>query len=209
MMVLAALPAAIAGCNPDGGPDDEAFGIVSITYDNDSTITLTFTQPVAELGEVDPNNFRLSRALTQTITYTYDGMPMTYEYTSYSAIGLFTPESEEYLTFTSIARGASATELILEGSLSFGEVACAWVEYVTDEIEMNYLTGEYAEYYSDVRFEVGIFLHYAAGDIPIENEDGDALANIGADWVTNPENDVYSYAYGFMMLTPKLEIPCP
>src|SRR5262245_50253201 len=100
MMVLAAVPAVVAGCSNDGGTD-EGFRITSITYDNNTTITLTFSQPVADVGEVDPNNFRLSRGRTQTVTYTYDGMTGTYEYTSYSAIGLFTPYSEEYLTFTS------------------------------------------------------------------------------------------------------------
>jgi hypothetical protein len=73
----------------------------------------------------------------------------------------------------------------------------------------------YAESYptGNVSYDLAIFLHYAAGaaegDIPIESEAGEPLADIGADWVLNVEDYVEREGFGFTMLSPQLRIPCP
>jgi hypothetical protein len=184
-------------CQVDG---DDGFRVTAVDFDGESTITLTFSEPVGELGDVDPTSFRLSFGTTYRFTYTYeDGTVATEEVTNYFDLGAFIDSGyyDEPLTVTSLSPGSSANRVILQTSGVWGEAACQMVAYLQAEWQ------GYAEYFTG---DAGIFLHYAAGDVPLESASGSALANIGADWVL--EGTYSSYEYGFVNLVPQLRIPC-
>jgi hypothetical protein len=186
---------------------DTSFRITGVTFDDDSTITLTFSQPVADLGEVDPNAFRLSMAVTLSAMYTYGGVTETYQYTSYrdlaSIVGTYDYYSYRF-TFMSIERGAGANQIILRTTDPLGPGSCDYIEYSTAQFQM------YAEQYDpSAQFDLTMFLHYATGDVPLESEAGEPLTDIGADWVLTPDSYLEREGFGFRMLTPQLRIPCP
>src|SRR5690606_33867677 len=90
--------------------------------------------------------------------------------------GYYGPEP---FTFMSLAEGATADRIVLRTSAALGD-ACDTARQVREQFEM------YAEYYgADARIDVALFLHYASGDVPIESEAGEPLADVGADWVTS------------------------
>lgn len=208
--LAATVPALVGGtaCNI-GGDDDGGFRITRVEFDNASTITLTFSEPVADLGEVNPNDFRLSVGMTRQYTYVYDGVSYTYAYTTYQDVsypaGIYTYDyGPNRFTFESLAVGASGSQVVLTSTDPLGPNACEWLDSVEDFFEM------YTSYYGDdVLWDVGFFLHYASGDVPIENQTGVELAEIGPDWVLTEQAGIYSETYGFTMLKPQLRIPCP
>jgi hypothetical protein len=202
------LPALIA-CSDSQG--ETSFHITNVAFDNESTITLTFSQPVGELGAVDPNDFRLSMAQTQRATTNYNGVTELYEHTSYSDLRVTANDYDTYdqpFSFMLIEAGAP-NQLVLRTTAPLGPGACEHFESRRSMLEY------YAEIYptGNVAYDVAIFLHYAAdagaGDIPIESEAGELLADIGRDWVLNAEDYVERESYGFTMLSPQLRIPCP
>jgi hypothetical protein len=185
---------------------DTGFRITSVAFDNDSTITLTFSQPVAELGSVDPNRFRLSIAQTYTFTYSYQGVTETYSGTSYRDVATLGYDyyGNDRFAFLSIEPGASANQIILRTADPLGPDSCTFVAYTIAQFEM------YASYYDATgQIDAAIFLHYAEGDIPIESEAGEPLMDIGADWALSPDDFYDREGFGFTMLSPQLRIPCP
>jgi hypothetical protein len=198
------LPALFACTDRQTG--DTGFRITSVAFDNDSTITLTFSQPVANLGGVDPNAFRLSMGRTSSVMYTYDGVTETLQYTSYSDLvyAVYTYGYNDRFSFMSIEPGASADQIILRTTDPLGPDSCELIDYRIDFFHM------YADQYDpNAQFDLTMFLHYAAGDVPIESEAGEPLTDIGADWVLSAESYVEREGFGFRMLSPQLRIPCP
>jgi hypothetical protein len=199
------LPALIA-CNDR--QVDTGFRITNVAFDNDSTITLTFSQPVGELGAVDPNDFRLSMAETFRATYTYNGISETYQYTSYRDLSDIVYDYDygydERFSFMTIEPGAAADQIVLRTTDPLGPTACDWIDYTRDLFEM------YSSYSNVMAvFDFAIFLHYAAGDVPIESEAGEPLADIGSDWVLTDNDYIGRESFGFTILSPQLRIPCP
>jgi hypothetical protein len=187
---------------------DTGFRITGVAFDNDSTITLTFSQPVADLADVDPNNFRLSMGQTLSVTYSYGGITETYQYTSYRDLATVVYNYNYYggyrFSFMSIERGASANQVILRTTDALGPTSCEFIDYATAQFEM------YADYYDpNAQFDLAMFLHYAAGDIPVESESGVPLTDIGAAWVLTSDTFSDRQGFGFTMLSPQLRIPCP
>lgn len=187
---------------------DTSFRITGVAFDNDSTITLTFSQPVADLGSVDPNNFRLSMGQTISVSYTYEGITETYISTSYRDLANVTYGYGYYgnyrFTFMSIEPGAAANQVILRTTDPLGPAGCDFIDDTIAQFEM------YAAYYDATgQFDVAMFLHYAAGDIPIESDAGEPLVDIGADWVLTTDEYIDREGFGFTMLSPQLRIPCP
>jgi hypothetical protein len=186
---------------------DTGFRITNVAFDNDSTITLTFSQSVGELGTVDPNDFRLSMAQSIHATYTYGGVTETYDYTSYRDLAGVIYNYNSYgaqFTFMMIEPGAAANQIVLRTASPLGPTACTWLEYVREEYEM------FSSYPGITAiFEFEMFLHYAAGDVPIESESGEPLADIGRDWVLDDEDYYEREGFGFTRLSPQLRIPCP
>jgi hypothetical protein len=182
--------------------DDDRFRIIALEFDGESTITLSFSEPVAELGDVDPSSFRLSLGTTYRFTYSYDGTTYTEETTNYFDVGAFVSTAGGYyeqVTVASLMPGSSADRIVLATSGVWGQDACGFVSYLQAQWEA-YESSYYAA-------DVGIFLHYAAGDVPLESASGSSLADIGADWVIDGTNQ--QSEYGFVRLKPQLRIPCP
>lgn len=202
--VAAAVPvlALGAGCQAD----EDGVRITNVAFDGDSTITLTFSEPLADFDEVDPNAFRLSWGHTVRYTQTYENAP-PYVNSATSYYDLNTIFYYGYylgpLTFTSLTAGPSANQIALRTAKSIGPEACDTLAQSIAEAQM------YAVGYPGRDFEFAIFLHYAGGDIPIESETGSVLGDIGADWVRNDEWSVSFPGYGFADLSPQLRIPCP
>jgi hypothetical protein len=207
MIGLVTLPAIglVGGCQTD---DEPGFGIRSIDFDGEDTLTLSFTSAVAEPGNVDPNDFRLSAALTYQLTYSYGGTSYSYAGSTYTDLAYVV----EYgsgggplrMSFTSITPGPSPEQLVLTTALAI-DGACEWADSTRTMFE------EYAEAYGDdASFEIDLFLHYAAGEVPITAEDGGhALADIGPDWVLSSALEHAIEEFGFPHLRPRLRIPCP
>jgi hypothetical protein len=200
--LASSLPAVVACA--DQPQAETGFHITDVAFDNDSTITLTFSQPLGELGAVDPNDFRLSMAETQRESYVYDGVLETYEYTSYVDLGAIVYDP----SFMQIELGA-ANQIILRTTMPVGPDACDFLEFSREQFEMQAA----ADPDANAVFDNAIFLHYAAaagpGDAPIESEAGEPLADIGPDWVLNPGMYYGRLGYGFTLLSPQLRIPCP
>jgi hypothetical protein len=187
---------------------DTGFRITGVAFDNDSTITLTFSQPVADLGGVDPNAFRLSLGQTLSFTYTYDGVTEAYQYTSYRDLSSVVYSYDYYggyrFSFLTIEPGASDNQIILRTTDPLGPQSCDFIDYAAAQFEM------YANYYDpNAQLDLAMFLHYAAGDIPIESEAGVPLTDIGAAWVLSSNSYIEREGFGFTMLSPQLRIPCP
>lgn len=198
------VPTLIAGsaCQADDGP----FRITKVEFDNDSTITLTFSEPIAPVDGVNPDDFRLSFAVTSAFSYVYEGLSYHYEYTSYNDVAYVIGDyySFQPFAFMSVTRGAAANQLVLRSVDALGPEACDTLDNVFEWFET------YAAYYSDdTRFDAALFLHYAGGDVPIESEAGGVLADIGADWVTSQDINRSREGFGFTALAPQLRIPCP
>jgi hypothetical protein len=68
---------------------------------------------------------------------------------------------------------------------------------------------QYEAEYPNLKRDIAIFLHYAAGDIPLESEDDATLVDIGRDWVLTDENYLTRPGFGFNRLSPQIRIPCP
>lgn len=205
-LALASTLPVLISCSDSTQPEP-GFHITNVAFEDDSTITVTFSQPVGELGAVDPNDFRLSMAQTQRATTNYNGVTELYEHTSYRDLRFTANDYDTYnqpFGFMLIEPGA-ANQLVLRTTAPLRPDACEHLETTRSMLEY------YVEIYptGNVAYDLAIFLHYSAGDIPIESEAGEPLADIGPDWVLNAEDYVERDSYGFTMLSPQLRIPCP
>jgi hypothetical protein len=191
------------GCQPDAN-DRESFRIVSVSFDGASTLTLTFSEPIVDVGKFDPNDFRISVGFTYRTTYDGPaGASFTEQGTRYTDVGEYI-DTYTRLGWTSATLGANDKQLMLQAEQVFGDV-CG---------EIAYYIGQFERYqnsiYTNGVAEMGMFLHYAVGDIPIQNESGDTIADIGRDWVLSDNMyEVFFDTFGFPDLTPKLEVMCP
>ncbi|PRQ04663.1 hypothetical protein ENSA5_05770 [Enhygromyxa salina] len=209
---LAALVMAtpMIGCGP-GGVDNDTFRVTSLAFDGDDTLTLTFTKPIANAAEIDPNDFRISLSRTFRVSYqdpyNPNAAPVVYEGSYYGDLaGYVNGYGYDYdygarFSFASASLGAS-DQLVLEMSTPLGAGVCDTIEAYLDNFGMSA-----AEFPGSV-FEMGLFVHYAGQDIPLESERGEALVDIGPDWVLSEENYMGIPEFGFPRLGPRLQIPC-
>lgn len=205
-------PAAVAsvmpllGCGP-GGVDTEVFRIASVAYDNEDTLTLTFTRPIANADEIDPNDFRISLGRSYQFTYMgpSDTVPTTYTSTYYLDLYAYTGMynyNDQRFSFKSASLGAP-DQLVLEMTSPLGTYVCEQIEYYENQVAM------YLAEYPGSQFEMAMFVHYAGQDIPLLGDNGEALPDIGPDWVLSDLSYLSNEIFGFTKLNPKLEIPCP
>ena len=207
LLGLAGLPAlaAISACQTD---EDSGLRIRSLEFDGEATITLSFSDAVADVGTVDPNDFRISAAVTTRAIYTYAGTTYDYASSNYTDLGYILDYgyggNPTRMTFSSIAPGASAEQVVLTTAAAI-DSACEWASETRASFESYASQSDY-----DITFEIELFLHYAAGEVPITAEDGGhALADVGPSWVLDDALDDYIEEYGFPRLIPRLRIPCP
>lgn len=199
---VAALAPAL-GCGP--GDVDQGFRVTNIAFDGDRTLTLTFSQPIANADAIDPNDFRISFARTFSSTYTdpESGQTYTEQYTGYNDLAFFidyyggTPR----FSFAAATLGGSDTQLVLEAAAEGIAAVCMYMGYYEDYFEQYEMEG--------LSVDMALFIHYAGGDIPLESEGGEVLADIGPDWVLTEQPYLSRMSYGFTQLVPQLRIPCP
>jgi len=198
--------APLLGCGP-GLPGDDEFRVTRVEFDGDSSLTLTFTQPIANVDAIDPNDFRISLARSFRSSYQNPGTGVTEvsELTFYEDIGWLT-EYYDYdpprFSFESATLGDVPHKLVLKGIDNVLAPACALVEYYAN---YYYQPNEYNYTFSS---DIALFVHYAGREIPLESQAGEILANIGADWVINDPDYLERDAYGFTQLEVQLRIPC-
>jgi hypothetical protein len=195
--------APLLGCGP--GAVDSGFRITAIAFDGDTTLTLSFSQPVANGNAIDANDFRISVGRTYSSTYSdpESGQTETIAYTVYSDIAWVTDYDyyggTENFAFASAASSADQLQLVDPDGI-IADVCMFVAAY-----QMYYEQYQYP----GVSREIDLFLHYASGDIPLESEDGELLADVGRDWVLHEGATLGREGYGFIHLAPKLRIPCP
>lgn len=198
-----AVAAPLLGCGP--GSVEQGFRVTALDFDGELTLTLTFSQPLANADAIDPNDFRIS--LARTISYTYTdpetGQTSTDAYAMYTDIGAWGDYYQDRFSFASASLGASDNQLVLTANSESIGPTCMLVALN----EMYY--EQYEAQYPNFKHDIAIFVHYAAGDIPLESEDGKTLVDIGRDWVLTQENYLTHPGFGFNRLSPKLRIPCP
>lgn len=188
----------LTGCGP--GEIDNDFRVTAIDYDGDTRLLLTFSNPIANADEIDPTAFRISYAITSYLVY---APGYIYQGTYYQSVGEYSyPEGYTDLEFVSASLGATPTQLVLELSAPIDDDVC----YSIGQFEQYF--ADYVAQYPGSKADIGLFLHYAAGDIPLTGTNGQVLADIGRDWVLTEDDYLYRETYGFTQLTPRLEIPC-
>ncbi|KIG14451.1 hypothetical protein DB30_06794 [Enhygromyxa salina] len=132
-----------------------------------SQLRLHFSEAIAPLGEVDPNDFRVS------VLSVYINPRAGYSYAYYYDFG--------YRSYGQMLRFTSAQAGTLELDLYF---APAVPQHYCRQLDYQ---NSYAP--PGAHAETALFLHYAAGAIPILDTGGTALQNFGADWVVAGRGD--------------------
>jgi hypothetical protein len=176
--VIEAPPPTTAAGDPDkpeaakskprtSGDDPGPPQIVRVEQLSASQLRLHFSEAIAAVGEVDPNDFRVS------VLSVYLNPRAGYSYAYYYDFGY--RAYGQPLRFTG-AR-ASALELDLYFAPAVPQHYCRQLDYQNDYTPPG------------VHAETALFLHYAAGAIPILDEGGTALKSFGADWVVAGRGD--------------------
>jgi hypothetical protein len=129
--------------------------------DDGGHLRLHFSEPLAPTDGVDPNDFRISVAMA----YVYK----MYAYAYYYDAGLL--DGEQLMAVTSMRGQGDMLDLYL--NQVFDLEYCH--ELQVDVADMNSEPG--------VRANGGLFLHYAPGDTPITDPQGNPMAAIAAEWV--------------------------
>lgn len=167
-------------------PVDDSFRVVDFEIAGPDQLRLTFSEPLANPAQVDPADFRLSTARTFDVEERDGTVPLTvYSGWQSSGIGAVTPGAPDELIVT------------VNEYVDLSE-RCDYVDY--------YLL-LHETYEPDERYDLGVFLHYARGDIPITGaSSGAALADISPDWVDYDGFALEVDRFGFIN---PLRIPCP
>jgi hypothetical protein len=149
---------------PADGRDRRPPEIVRAELSSATSLRIHFSEAVEPLDAVDPKDFRIS------VLRRYANRRAGYFYAYYYDPGYMFHGVP--LTLTR-ARGRT-TELDIEFTPEFGQDVCRNLDYGYDR---------YGYTPPGVETDAGLFLHYAAGKIPIRDADGNPLANFGVAWV--------------------------
>jgi hypothetical protein len=129
-------------------------------------LQLQFSEPLAPVDGVDPNDFRLSMAMA----YAYPG----YAYAYYYDLGELFGDGDEdtgLMTITALVGEGDTLELSIHPPIEF--------DYCR-EIEREMLEAR-AE--PGGRLDGGLYLHYSPGERPITDTQGDELRPAAGEWV--------------------------
>lgn len=141
--------------------------IIRVELLGESLLRLHFSEPLAPIEGFDPNDFRLS------FFSVYANQRAGYAYAYYYDFG--------YQLYGQSLRFTDARLSQTKLDLSF-----------TPSVNLSYCrqfnsSPDYSQ--PGIRSDTGLFLHYAAGAIPIHDQGGASLANFGADWVIAGRSD--------------------
>ncbi len=123
-------------------------------------LRLHFSEPLAPVDGVDPNDFRMSMGMAKSY--------LRYAYTYYYDPGEL---QDGAMNFTRMQAQGDIIDLYFEPP--FDIQYCH--ELATEMAEMDAEPG--------VSAKGGFYLHYSPGNKPITDSDGNALAPIGPEWV--------------------------
>lgn len=150
-----------------GGDDPGPPQIVRVEQLSASQLRLHFSEAIAPLGAVEPNDFRIS------VLSVYINPRAGYSYAYYYDFGY--RAYGQPLRFTGARAGELELDLYFEPAVP--QHYCRQLEYQND----------YAP--PGVQADTVLFLHYAAGAIPILDQGGTPLQSFGADWVAAGRGD--------------------
>jgi hypothetical protein len=200
--------------NPDTGEEDTGPNDIPLELElaafnkTGQFLLLRFSEPMAPVDGVDPNDFRVSLATAIRSVYNYYGYQYVYQSSSYADPNYALVDYYYYgnpvspLVADLIVNGNQNTDIILR-----------FVEPLVPQACPNFveLKANYEEYDSWPNYDakVGLFPHYSPGAVPVESADGEVLAPIGPEWVEIPELYWTNYdQFGWPNLDPAIEIPC-
>lgn len=138
-------------------------------------LRIHFSEPLGALDGFDPNDFRIS-VLNIHESYGYDYYARYGNNYNYNA-----PEEISYTYANYEDLGYSYYGDVLrfgEWQVHDGELTLLFTPPLGPDVCRMISYGNYGPGYSS-----GLFLHYASGSIPVRDQSGYPLANIGADWV--------------------------
>lgn len=148
------------------GPDRSPPTVVRAELIGNSRVRIHFSEPIVAPDGFDPKDFRISYLRvylnpqpTYSVAYYYDP-----SYVNYGT-------AAEHIN--AAVRG---DRLEIDFTPELAPWFCRQLEY-------------YSYDRPGTNTEAGLFLHYAAGSIPIRDEAGNPLANFGADWVMLGQQD--------------------
>jgi hypothetical protein len=127
-------------------------------------LRLRFSEPLAPLDGVDPNDFRLSLGMAKSYKF--------YAYAYYIDLGDTVIEGDHGLM--------RLADMTLQG-----DTIDLHLEPDFDLAYCHELMAELTDLASEpgIQVQAGVFLHYSPGNAAVSDEAGNALAPVGADWV--------------------------
>lgn len=131
-------------------------------------LRLTFSERIAPIGDLDPNDFRIS-ALNVYVNQASASSSYAYYY------------DWGYQIYAQVLRFVAARAGTIQLDLEF--------EPAVPQYNCRMVVDGYDYSPPGVQAKHGLFLHYAAGSIPIADEGGTPLQNFGADWVIQGRAD--------------------
>jgi hypothetical protein len=157
-------PTAVAKRERKPGLDRRRPEIVDAELLSGDHLRLRFSEPLAPLDGVDPNDFRLSL-----------GMSYAYKFYAYAY----------YMDLVDTIDGDHEGLLRLADMSGQGDTIDLHLEPDFDLAYCHELMAEIAEMQQEpgIRYEAGLFLHYSPGPVPVTDEAGNGLSPVGADWV--------------------------
>lgn len=145
------------------GPDRAPPEIVRAELVGTSRVRIHFSEAIAPLDGFNPADFRISYLRV------YLNQQTTYSSAYYYDVGYLnygTPATPSHFQ-------ARENKLEIDFTPEVTSWFCRQLEYDTYQYNAP-----------GTASEAGLFLHYAAGKIPIRDEAGNQMANIGAQWVS-------------------------
>lgn len=184
----------LSGAGEDEGGGAE-FALISAELDETRQfLTLSFSEAVGPVEGVDPQDFRISFAGYSSLC-TDDGCV---DQTSYWDPNFF---AEYYIGYGPNMGTRFEAALLEPGSLGHQLV-------LRFEAPLDAAVCEYIQAYGGG--DEFLFVHYAAGDIPVTSAEGEGLAPIGPEWVeADTPLPIWEVEGEFPNLDPRISIPCP
>lgn len=147
------------------GPDRTPPTVTGAELVGSTSVRIHFSEPIVAPDDFDPSDFRISH-----LRVYFQRQGALYNAYYYDAA---------YYHHDGRAPGS-----VVMSHARFGEDTID-IAFAPELSPARCRAVEYAEHYDPpgVQSDEGLFLHYAAGQIPIRDNDGNALANFGAEWV--------------------------
>jgi hypothetical protein len=171
-------------------------------------LLLRFSEPMAPVDAVDPNDFRVSLATSTRYQYNGYGYNYIYESSRYADPNLNLGYDYYYggygfqpLVVEKVANGKKDTDIILRFFDPLEEDACLSFA----QLQADY---EFFDSLPNQDAMVGLFPHYSPGAVKVKSADGEVLAPIGPEWVEYGYSYMFEDEFGWPHLNPQIEIPC-